>query len=181
MNRVLFRRTHGLWTALSATLLLTACNYGFQGGGGFPEDIRTLYIEPFDNQTVQVELDQLLFRRLTEDLPRALGGRLGGEENAEAVVRGRILRYDIVGQNYRPGEQNTNTTNNAVDVLTYQVTITVSVEIVDRKRNVILWDSQSLVGRGDYRQGSASGEQEGRDTALKHILQQILDGAQSQW
>ena len=56
-----------------------------------------------------------------------------------------------------------------------------AVEIVDKKRNVILWDSQSLVGRGEYLRDSPSGETDGRDTALKHILQQILDGAQSQW
>ena len=61
------------------------------------------------------------------------------------------------------------------------MTITVAVEIVDKKRNVILWDSQSLVGRGEYLRDSPSGETDGRDTALKHILQQILDGAQSQW
>ena len=181
MNRVHSRRIRGVWTALSAALLLTACNYGFQGGGGFPEDIRAIYIEPFENQTVQVELDQQLFQRLTNELPRALGGRLGGEEDAEAVVRGRILRYDNVGQNYRPGEQNVNTSNTNVDVLTYQVTITVAVEIVDRKRNVILWDSQNLVGRGEYRRDAPDGETDGREIALKHILQQILDGAQSQW
>lgn len=178
MNRMHFRRLRGAWTALSAALLLAACNYGFQGGGGFPEDIRGIYIEPFENQTVKVDLDQMLFQRLTEDLPRAFGGRLAGETDADAVVRGKILRYDNVGQNYRPGETNTTTRNNSgVDILTYQVTITVAVEVVDRKRNVILWDSQNLVGRGEYR----TDEQDGRDIALKHILQQILDGAQSQW
>lgn len=177
MNRVRLRLTPGVWTALSAVLLLTACNYGFQGGGGFPEDIRTIYIEPFENQTVQSELDQPLFQRLTDRLPRALGGRLGGRENADAVVRGRITRYDNVGQNYRPGETQTSP---AVNVLTYQVTITVSVEIIDRKRNVVLWDSQSLVGRGEYRREGGQ-ETEGREIALDHILQQIIDGAQSQW
>jgi hypothetical protein len=157
---------------------LSACNYGFQGGGGFPEDIRTIYIEPFENQTVQVELDQQLFQRLTDGLPRALGGRLGGQENADAVVRGRITRYDNVGQNYRPGDPNANQA--AVNVLTYQVTITVAVEIIDTKRNVILWDSQSLVGRGEYRREGGQ-ETDGREIALDHILQLIIDGAQSQW
>jgi hypothetical protein len=181
MKRVRFRRIHGVLTVLSTAALLAACNYGFQGGGGFPEDIRSIYIEPFENQTVRSELDQLLFQRLTRELPRSLGGRLGGEDNADAVVRGRILRYDNVGQNYRPGEQNVNTTNTSVDVLTYQVTITVAVEIVDLKRNVVLWDSQGLVGRGEYRHDSPTGETDGVDIALKHVLQQILDGAQSQW
>lgn len=153
--------------------MLTGC-YSFRGGGGFPNDIRTMYIQPFDNQTSQFELDQQLFRRLQDKLPGALGVRPGGEENADALVRGKILRYENMTQNYRPGQ------DNSVAVLSYQVTITVSVEIVDRKRNVVLWDSQSLVGRGDYR---ANGDDEtaGREIALNHILQQIIDGAQSQW
>jgi hypothetical protein len=171
MNRVRFLLKRGI-LIVSATLL-GAC-YGFSGGGGFPSDIRTIYIEPFDNQTVQVELDQQLFRKLTDRVPRALGARPGSETNADAVIRGRILRYDDVSQNYRPGSAGN------VDVLTFQVSITVSVEIVDRKRNVVLWDSQGLVGRGDYR-GDSQKDTDGREIALNHIIQQIIDGAQSQW
>jgi outer membrane lipopolysaccharide assembly protein LptE/RlpB len=175
MNRLRFPRTLGVSTVLSILLLTASCNYGFQGGGGFPSDIRTLYVESFDNQTPQAELTQLLFQRLSDRLPRALGIRPAGQENADAIIRGRIVRYDDVGQNYRPGA-----TQGNVDVLTYQVTITVAVELVDRKRNVVLWDSQSLVGRGEYRKDSQT-DVDGRETALNHILQQIIDGAQSQW
>ena len=175
-----FRRIPGIrvLSCLIASGLLAACNYGFSGGGGFPADVRTIYIEPFGNETVQVELDQQLFRKLQDRLPRALGARPGSETAADAVIRGRILRYEDVAQNYRattgvnqPG---------GVDVLTHQVQITVSVEIVDRKRNVVLWDSQTVVGRGEYRIDNER-DTDARNKALDHILQQIIDGAQSQW
>ena len=58
--------------------------------------------------------------------------------------------------------------------------ITVAVEIIDRKRNVVLWDSQSVVGRGSYRIDNER-DTDARAKALDHILQQIIDGAQSQW
>ena len=58
--------------------------------------------------------------------------------------------------------------------------ITVAVEIVDRKRNVVLWDSQNVVGRGEYRIDDQR-DVDARDKALNHILQLIIDGAQSQW
>lgn len=173
MNRIRFRPRLGIFIA-SAAFVASGC-YGFQGGGGFPSDIRTVYIEPFENRTVQVELDQQLFQKLTDRLPRALGTRPGAELNADAVIRGRILNYDDVGQNYRPGQ-----TGGDIDVLTYQVAITVAVEIVDRKRNVVIWDTQSLVGRGEYRRDTQK-DTDGREIALNHILQQIIDGAQSQW
>ncbi len=180
MSRLRFRRRLGTLIAASALLLAAGCKYGFSGGGGFPGDIRTIYIEPFENQTSQFELDQMLFRQLTEKLPRALGARPGGEANADAAVRGKITRYDNAGQNYRPGQTTASNTNTSIDVLTYQVTITVAIELIDRKRNVVLWESQALVGRGDWR---AKDQQEtnGRDIALNHLLQQIIDGAQSQW
>jgi Lipopolysaccharide-assembly len=162
----------------AAALLLGSCNYGFSGGGGFPLDIRTIYLEPFANETVQVELDQQLFRKLTEGLPRALGARPGSEAAADAVVRGRILRYDDVAQAYRATSGQNQTSG--VDISTQQVQITVAVEIVDRKRNVVLWDSQSVVGRGEYRLEDQR-DTDAREQALKHILQLIIDGAQSQW
>ena len=166
-------------SALAAgSLLLAGCNYGFSGGGGFPADVRTIYIEPFENETVQVELDQLLFRKLTDQLPRALGGRPGTEANADAIVRGKILRYEDVAQAYRatPGTNQ----QTGIDISTQQVQITVAVEIIDRKRNVVLWDSQSVVGRGEYRLDDER-DTDAREKALKHILQLIIDGAQSQW
>lgn len=156
--------------------MLSASCYSFTGGGGFPSDLRTLYIEPFDNETVQAELDQQLFRKLTENLPRALGVVPGSESNSDVMVRGRIVRYEDVAQNYR----STSGQQSGVDVLTHQVQITVAVEIIDRKRNVILWDSQSVVGRGDYNITDER-DADAREKALNHILQLIVDGAQSQW
>jgi hypothetical protein len=176
-----FRRIPGIpgFSVLCAGALLVAgCNYGFRGGGGFPSDVRTIYIEPFENETVQVELDQQLFRKLTDRLPRALGATPGSETAADAVIRGRIVRYDDAAQNYRAtsGQQQAG----GVDVLTHQVQITVAVEIVDRKRNVVLWDSQNVVGRGEYRINDQR-DTDAREQALNHILQLIIDGAQSQW
>ena len=183
MKLLLSRRTRGIRAhsiIAAATLALTSCNYGFSGGGGFPADIRTIYIEPFENQTVQVDLDQQLFQKLQDRLPRELGARPGSEANADAVVRGRITRYDDVAQNYR-ASTSAQQPRSGVDVLTHQVQITVSVEIIDRKRNVVLWDSQSVVGRGEYRIDGTERDTDARQKALDHILQLIIDGAQSQW
>ena len=133
-----------------------------------------MYIAPFENRTVQFELESELFRKLTETLPRALGVRVAGEETADAIVRGRITRYEDVAQSYRPGQQGN------VQLLQNQVTIMVTVEIIDVKRNEILWDSQGVSGRGEYRPDS----QEDRvawEKALDSLIQQIIDGAQSQW
>jgi hypothetical protein len=151
---------------------LTSC-YSFSGGG-LPSEIRSLYIQPFENSTVQFELDQQLFQKLRERLPRALGVRPAGETNADAWVRGKITRYEDVAQNYRTD------TNRNVDVELHQVQITVTIELINRRNNTVLWESSSLTGRGEYRPQNQT-DIEGRDQALNHIVQQIIDGAQSQW
>jgi hypothetical protein len=159
--------------ALAALLVLLGC-YSFRGGGGFPSHIRTVYIEPFENDTDRFELDQQLFRELTEQLPRSLGLRLGSQQTADAVVRGRIVRYNDAARNYTPGQQ-----LGSVDVIQHQVEIAIAVEIVDVGQNLILWDG-SLTGRGEYRPESQS-DQAAREVALESVVRQIVDGAQSQW
>ena len=160
--------------ALFLSLLASSC-YGFRSGGGFPSDIRTMYIQPFDNGTPQFELTQEIFSKLNERLPRALGVRQAGEENADAWVRGKIVRYEDVAQNYRAGDTNTN-----VEVLQHQVQVTIEVQLINRRNNTILWESQTLTGRGDYRPANQTDKQ-GREQAITNLVQQIIDGAQSQW
>ena len=155
----------------TAVALLAAC-YSFSGGGGFPSDIRTIYIAPFENQTPQFDLEQQVFRELTETLPRALGVRPAGEENADALVRGRIIRYDNRVQS--------NPIANPNQPLVNVVEIVIAVELIDVARNLILWESSSLSGQGTYRAESQD-ENVGRQVALEQLSQKILDGAQQQW
>lgn len=159
--------------ALAASFMLAACNYGFQGGGGFPPHIRTIYIAPFDNQTAQFDLERQLFQQLLDQLPRSLGIRPGPEASADAILRGRITRYDDVSGNYRAGQQQTNT-----QVLSNEIQIAISAELIDVQRNVIIWDG-NLTGRGTYQPDQT--DQVGQEEAIKNLVEQIIDGAQSQW
>jgi hypothetical protein len=169
-----FRARSGLFAVSVAATALTAGCYTFSGGGGLPDDVRTVYIAPFDNNTVQFDLGDQLFAKMTEVLPRALGVRPAGEQVADAVVRGRIMRYDDVAQAYQPGQQGN------VQVLQNQVTVVAEVQIVAVKRNEILWESSSVMGRGEYRPDSQN-DRVAWTKALDALIQQIVDGAQAQW
>jgi hypothetical protein len=160
---------------LLLTLALGACNYGFRGGGGFPAHIRTVYIAPLGNDTPQFDVDQQLLEQLTERLPRALGVRMAGENVATAIIRGTVTRYEDVAQNYRPGGQ-----VGTVEVLQHQVQITMSLQIVDVRDNVILYQAQGITGRGEYRPDTQS-DRAARARAIEVLIDQIINGAQSQW
>ena len=151
---------------------LTGCLYGF-AGGGLPPSIKTVALLPFDNQTAEPTLTQEVSSSVREALERRLGLRQASEAQADAVVRGTIVRYepDLPVQ-YSGSEDRT------VNVTRRLVQITVSVEIMDQKANKPLWQRNGLVLEGEYDPGR---ELEGRNTALDKLVTNIVEGAQSQW
>ena len=106
----------------------------------------------------------------------AFQGRLGlrpaAESNADAVVRGLVVRYepDIL-LSFLAGQGRT-------DVTRRQVQITVDVEIVDQRAGKTLWQRQGLSEVGEYQPPQ---EAAGRKVALQKLVNDIVDGAQSQW
>ena len=155
-----------------AVLVAGGCNYGFRSGS-FPDHIRTVAILPFDNDTNRFELTQEIHEELLQTLPSALGVTNAGEDAADAVVRGRIVRYDLTSPLFRSDQLG------QVDVLQRQVSIRVEVELIDLVENVILWDDRGLSTQGQYLEGEP--EEIGRMEAIELLVQRVVDGAQSNW
>lgn len=158
-----------------ATLTTTGCLYSFRAGSFPPPHIKTIAVAPFENETTRFELSGELYDQLFRNLPRALGIRTAGEDVADAVVRGTIVRYDVVAPNYRAGAE-----GQPAEVLQRQVSITVRVEIVDLVNNVVLWENRSVMAQGQFLEASES-EEVGRAEAIELLVQKIVDGAQSNW
>ncbi len=165
------RRTSGCLIALSL-LVGPGCAYGF-AGGGFPPDVSTVAVLPFDNLTSEPTLTQEVLEAVRDAVESRLGLRAAGEGSADAVVRGRITRYEPdLPVAYTGNEQN------QVTVTRRMVQLAVSVEIVDQRSGRTLWQRPSLTVDGDYDPGN---EAEGRRRALEKLTTDIVDGAQSQW
>lgn len=160
--------------ALAGPLVLaaTGCLYGF-AGGGLPSHLRTVAILPFENQTAEPELTQAVTEAVRNALEGRLGLRLASENQADAVVRGRVSGYQAdLPLSFQAGDRNN------VEVTRRLVQITVSVEIYDQIEDRILWQRPSLRVDGEYRPPD---EEEGRRVALEKLESDIVDGAQSQW
>lgn len=161
--------------SLGAALACSGCLYSFRAGSFPPPHIKTIAVAPFENETTRFELSGELYAELFRNLPRALGIRTAGEDVADAVVRGTIVRYDVVAPNYRAGAE-----GQAAEVLQRQVSITVRIEIVDLVNNVVLWEEQSVMAQGQFLEASET-EEVGRAEAIELLVQKIVDGAQSNW
>lgn len=164
-----------LLAVLTMLATATACNYSFKAGSFPPADVKTIAVAPFENETARFELSGEVYNQLLRELPRALGIRTAGEDVADAVVRGTIIRYDVVAPNYRAGQP-----GEAATVLQRQVNITVRIQIIDLVKNVILWEDRNLVSQGQFLEASET-EDVGRAQAIKVLIQKIVDGAQSNW
>jgi len=160
------------WLALIAAAS-SACLYGF-AGGGLPPHIRTVAILPFDNQTADPLLTQQVTDAIREAFESRLGLRLAGEATADAVVRGAIVRYEPEVTISFQAAQPTATTQ----VTRRLVRLALNVEVFDQREGRMLWQRSGLTVDGEY---EPPREADGRQAALKKLVNDIVDGAQSQW
>jgi len=169
----LIRRSGTFSLLLGLILLGSSCvpHYGFSGGG-LPSHVRTMAIQPFDNETPTPELQRELLDAMRKELQSRLGVRDAPEARSDAVVRGVIRNYDAdvpVAYSSNPAQAVT---------ARRRLRITVDVEIVDQTTNKTIWEKKDLSAEGDYAERDEAG---GRRNALRHIVNDIVEGAQSQW
>ena len=165
-------RTASVLAALA--LLLNGCMYSFTGGG-LPPNVRTVFIEPFENATPYLNLTTDVQLALQNDLPSSLGVRLAPRATADAVVRGRITDYREVQANVRASES-----PGKIDVLQAEVQIQFEAEIYDVKEDKPLYRANGQTAIGTYnpdREQVATG----RAKAVTEMVQKMVQGAQSQW
>ena len=153
------------------TVTIVGC-YGFSGGGGFPPKLRTVAIQPFDNQTatpdVQLELNDYM-RKAFHD---RLNLRDATEAKADVVMRGTISKYDVdlpAGISADPRQTN---------LSRRRLQLVLDVEIVDQTTGRTLLKRPGMQSEGQYAEGH---EADGRKLAIETIVNDMIQGLQSQW
>lgn len=157
--------------AVLAVTMLAGC-YGFSGGGGLPRTLKTVAIQPFDNQTAAPELQREIFERLREAMRDRLNLREAPEARADLVVRGTIVTYDV-DLPLGASADGRNTASNR-----RRLQLTIDVEIVESATSRVLLTKKGLSREGQYAEGA---EAAGRKNALESIMTDIVEGVQSQW
>jgi hypothetical protein len=163
-------RRSGRWVASALLLALAGCHfpYGFKGGG-LPPEIDTMAVLPFENRTPSSTLQQELLEHMRSEMRRRLGVREAPETQAKAIVRGTILDYQ---QDIPVGFSTTTTSARR------RLQITIDVEIFDVKKGKVLFSRKGLRGEGEYAERA---DAEGRRLAIQKLVNDIVEGAQSQW
>ena len=134
--------------------------------------MHTVAVLPFDNRTGEPQLTQEVPDAIRQAVEGRLGLRAAPEADADAVVRGEIVRYEPdVPLAFQSANGN-------VDVTRRQVQITVNVEIVDQRQGKTFVARQRAVRCREY---SPPQEAEGRRVAIQKLVTSFVEGAQSQW
>ena len=152
-------------------LVACGCAYGFSGGG-LPTHVRTVAVLPFSNETASPEITREVTDALREGLSRRLGLRDASEEKASAIARGTIVRYEIdVPVAYSSNPQQATATRRKLQIV-------VDVELYDQVVGKTIWTKKGIIGEGEYAERA---EAEGRKQAINRIVNEVIEGAQSQW
>ncbi len=117
------------------TLIVSSCGYHATPVGGIvPENTKTIAIPVFINGTNEPYIDIEITKAVVEEF--LTDGRLQvvSTESADLVMRGRVIRFDLVPLSY------------SVDsyVQQYMINVAVNVSIEETKSRKVLWQERGL-------------------------------------
>lgn len=157
---------------LALTVGLTGCLYSLSGGGGLPKHVRTVAVIPFENETANPELTGELHQELRKALSDRLGLRDATEQKATAVVSGKITSFEAdVPVSFSADPTRATSARRRLQMR-------VDVTIVDNTTGRILYQRTGVSAEGEYAERE---EAAGRKQAIQRIVNEIIEGAQSQW
>ena len=128
--------------SLALVLLAGACGYRFvDSGAALPDDVRTVYVEPFVNRTRAVGLEDGLALALRRELKRQESPRLVERfEDADAVLSGVIRHYGITDVAVNPSDE----------ALQLEARLDVEATLRRRQSREALWPRQVMRLREVY-------------------------------
>jgi len=123
---------------------LSACGYHLVGTTSFlPEEIETLYVENFKNETRWVDMDQRLMEAMTLEWVRRRRLRLvDNSANADVILSGTIQRLAVIPVSYdEQGRANE-----------YQMSLQALVQLSDVRGDEpeVLWEDKAFSRRTSY-------------------------------
>jgi hypothetical protein len=141
-------------------------------GGGLPSSIKTVAVIPFENETANPELTNELHLELRKTLASRLGLREAAEGRASAIIRGRITKFEVdvpIGISADPARATS---------ARRRLQLVVDVEIFDQTSGKALFERIGISGEGEYAERE---EPAGRKLAIQKVVNEIIEGALSQW
>lgn len=140
--RKAFRAAGAAIPAIVALSLLAGCGYALVGrGSNIPEDIKEVYVRPFENRTQRAQVEQALTRALAEEMVnRQRFAVVASEEGADAELSGAVVGFGATPVTF-------DATGRAT---AYEIAITAQMSFKRVGSDDVLWSNDRYVFRESY-------------------------------
>ncbi len=116
-------------------LLISSCGYHrVDTSANLPSWIRTIYIEPWENNTTETQMPVWITENLREEFLRDSGLELTSRDEADVILTGRVESVYVSGVAYK----------SYYSAVEERVSATLSVSLYDRKTGEELWKLSDL-------------------------------------
>ena len=131
-------RTHA-GVLLLLAVLLGGCGYTVRGT--LPSHINAIAVPIFRNRTQEPAVESLITRAVVEAFSTNGRLRVVGTEQADAVLDGEIIGYNVVSIAF----------DQDADVRLYRLVVTVNLRLRDLRQNTVLFQQNQVREQADFR------------------------------
>ena len=136
----MFNKVRMMAPFLLCALLVYACGYHFAGSGGFPGDVKKIFIEIFENRTSKAGIERVVTNRLVFEFTRQRDKSLANDPiDADATLKG-VIQTISTRTISRVGTEVANQR---------EVVMTLDLRLIKQSGEVI-WAAKGLSGRQAY-------------------------------
>jgi len=148
----------GLALALAAAALAAAgCGYTLVGrASNIPDDVRAVFLQPLENATARVQVDQILSRALADELvTRQRFAVLSSAEGADAEIAGSVVGFVVNPVSFDADGRATE----------YEISITAKMSFRRLAPEQVLWQNDRYTFSQSYQLEASELGYQDRETA----------------
>ena len=156
-------------------ILLCGCEFlkGYSNQSLFPDDVKSVFLKMFDNQTfrrgVEFELSSALSKRIEAETPYKI---VSSSDRADTVMSGQIISI---------GELVITTERQTGRVLEEEVEITAVVNWKNLKTGELLIDNRTISSSASYSEYQKQDFQYGSSLAANKLAAKIVELMENEW
>ena len=156
---------HFHFSIILLLLLGTGCRYRFGGEGFGPSpEIRSIAIPTFINETYEAGIETIVTNALLRELIKDRRVKVVGEDEADAIMEGRIKSFTISSVAY----------DQTGMVLEYRTWVALDVILKRNKKGEVLWSKRGLLESDVYRVSSdVLLTEAGKERAIQNIATEL--------
>lgn len=151
-----------VWTILF-TIIVYGCGYHFSPGGEhIDRNIRTVFVEKFDNYTTEANLENYVQSAFINEVRQGSRFELAGsKKEADAIVSGKIMRSSVSHLSY-----------SSLDVSKEdRVTVVMAITFKETGTGKIIWNNNAFSGKEAF---LVAGEPSRTNTNRKNALIKLV-------